>query len=175
MSYDKEFVEKFVPSSRELEFMLNKLNSFCDPTLDAVCKTCPIYEECKAVNSKFTKDDKDLVIKAYFKGFDDPMGMLLDDGLGIEPQPVTITYDNVERPKHYNREGAMESIDEMVLIFGKEAVMNFCKCNVWKYRYRAAEKNGEEDLKKSDWYMRKYKELSESNGETGQTGNQVIL
>lgn len=70
-----------------------------------------------------------------------------------------IEYDSVNKPKHYNREGGMESIDEMVLVFGREAVKNFCLCNVWKYRYRAADKNGEEDLRKSDWYMRKYKEL----------------
>jgi len=68
--------------------------------------------------------------------------------------------NNVEHPKHYNREGAMECIDEMMLIFGVEAVKNFCLCNAWKYRYRAADKNGEEDLKKSDWYLNKYKELS---------------
>ena len=67
--------------------------------------------------------------------------------------------DDVNHPSHYNREDAMECIEEMVLIFGKEAVKNFCLCNVWKYRYRAADKNGEKDLKKSDWYMAKYKEL----------------
>ena len=68
-------------------------------------------------------------------------------------------YDVISKPKHYNREGAMESIDEMELIFGKEAVKHFCICNAWKYRYRAADKNGAEDLAKSDWYLRKYKEL----------------
>ena len=67
--------------------------------------------------------------------------------------------DVINHPKHYTRDGAMESIDEMVLVFGKEAVMNFCLCNVWKYRYRAPDKNGAEDIKKSDWYMRKYREL----------------
>lgn len=56
----------------------------------------------------------------------------------------------------------MESIDEMVLIMGREATMHFCLGNVLKYRYRATAKNGEEDLKKSDWYMRKYKELKEA-------------
>ena len=66
----------------------------------------------------------------------------------------------VDHPKHYNRDGGMECIDEMILIFGREAVKDFCKCNAWKYRYRAADKNGEEDLKKSDWYLKKYKELS---------------
>lgn len=68
--------------------------------------------------------------------------------------------EKVNHPSHYNREDAMEAIDEMVLVFGKEAVKNFCLCNVWKYRYRAADKNGKEDLKKSDWYLNKYKELS---------------
>lgn len=69
--------------------------------------------------------------------------------------------DPVNHPAHYEREGAMECIDEMLLIFGKDAVMNFCLCNAWKYRYRASAKNGDEDYSKSDWYLRKYRELKE--------------
>ncbi len=68
--------------------------------------------------------------------------------------------DAVNHPRHYNREGAMECIDEMVLLFGEEATMHFCLLNAWKYRYRAADKNGEEDLKKSDYYIGKYSELA---------------
>ena len=68
-------------------------------------------------------------------------------------------YDVVNRPKHYCREGGMECFDEMLLLFSREEVLAFCKLNAWKYRYRAAGKNGEEDLKKSDWYLKKYKEL----------------
>ena len=70
--------------------------------------------------------------------------------------------DNVSHPKHYNRQGGMECLEEMILIFGKEVVKNFCLCNAWKYRYRAADKNGEEDLRKSDFYIAKYKELKDS-------------
>ena len=97
--------------------------------------------------------------------------ILCEAGVLPEPGPETVPapranpapeFDPVERPRHYNREGAMESIDEMVLIMGREATMHFCLGNVLKYRYRAADKNGEEDLKKSDWYMRKYKELKEA-------------
>lgn len=69
--------------------------------------------------------------------------------------------DNVNHPKHYNREGAMECIDEMLLLFGFEAVKYFCLCNIFKYRYRASDKNGLDDLKKSDWYVAKYKEIEE--------------
>ena len=74
------------------------------------------------------------------------------------------TFDAVKHPKHYNREGAMECIDEMELIFGTEIVMHFCLGCVFKYRYRAGLKdNGYQDLEKSDWYMNKYKELKEKN------------
>lgn len=68
--------------------------------------------------------------------------------------------DNVDHPKHYNR--SVECIDEMIAVFGVEAVKHFCLCNVWKYRYRASDKNGQEDLEKSDWYIKKYMELSET-------------
>lgn len=76
------------------------------------------------------------------------------DSLSIQKQP-----NKVDHPKHYNRESAMECIDEMILVFGVEAVKNFCICNAWKYRYRAADKNGAEDLAKSDWYLAKFAEL----------------
>lgn len=62
-------------------------------------------------------------------------------------------------PAHYQRESGMECIDEMEMLYGIDEVMIFCKLNAHKYRYRAADKNGVEDLKKSDWYMNKYLEL----------------
>ena len=81
---------------------------------------------------------------------------------GIEKNMNETKKENVNHPKHYNREGGMECLEEMILIFGKEVVKNFCLCNAWKYRYRAADKNGEEDLRKSDFYIAKYKELKDS-------------
>lgn len=75
-------------------------------------------------------------------------------------EPIT-THDIVNHPQHYCREGGMECIDEMITLFGKEVVKHFCLCNAWKYRYRSNAKNGEEDIRKSDWYIRKYKELCE--------------
>ena len=80
-----------------------------------------------------------------------------------EEKPVNMKNpDMVSHPRHYNREGAMECIDEMELIFGPEMTMHFCLGCVFKYRYRAGLKdNGYQDLEKSDWYMKKYKELKE--------------
>lgn len=79
----------------------------------------------------------------------------------MNEQDTKKSVDMVNHPPHYERDGAMECIDEMVLVFGVDATMTFCKLNAWKYRYRAMDKNGIEDIKKSDWYLRKYKELKE--------------
>lgn len=73
-----------------------------------------------------------------------------------EPQ-----YDIVSHPKHYCREDAIECIEEMIILYGKEVVKHFCLCNIHKYRYRASAKNGDEDIRKSDFYVKKYKELCE--------------
>lgn len=78
---------------------------------------------------------------------------------GFEEDMWTPTNDSVNHPNHYCQDGSIECIDEMIEMFGKEEVMSFCKLNVWKYRKRACFKNGEEDMKKSDWYMKKYIEL----------------
>lgn len=68
--------------------------------------------------------------------------------------------DIVNNPPHYKH--GMECIDEMILVFGREAVINFCLCNAWKYRYRAPYKgNIEENMKKSRWYLNKCKELKD--------------
>ena len=75
-----------------------------------------------------------------------------------------VTADNVNHPAHYNRDGAMECIREMVVIFGYEATINFCNLNAWKYRYRSSEKNGAEDMAKSDWYVKKADELKSEAG-----------
>lgn len=65
-------------------------------------------------------------------------------------------------PNHYKIHN-MECWDEMEVVFGTNAVIQFCKLNAWKYRYRASEKNGEEDLKKADVYLKKAKELQEKD------------
>ena len=70
-----------------------------------------------------------------------------------EPKEV----DNVNHPNHY--QGKNECIDVMVAMFGLEAVKHFCMCNAYKYRFRADKKNGEEDIKKAEFYETKLIEL----------------
>lgn len=68
--------------------------------------------------------------------------------------------DMVNEPPHYMQH-AMECIDEMVQVFGVEAVKSYCRCAAWKYRYRAPYKGKlEEDNNKADWYLKKLASLN---------------
>lgn len=66
-------------------------------------------------------------------------------------------YEKVDHPEHY--QGKNECIDVMIAMFGVEAVKNFCRCNAYKYRFRSDKKNGEEDIRKAEWYESKLIEL----------------
>lgn len=66
-------------------------------------------------------------------------------------------YEKVDHPEHY--QGKNECIDVMIAMFGAEAVKSFCRCNAYKYRFRADRKNGEEDIRKAEWYESKLIEL----------------
>ena len=70
--------------------------------------------------------------------------------------------DVVNHPSHYES-GKFECIEVMEETQGKEAVMDFCICNAFKYLYRHNRKNGIEDIKKAKWYIDKYIELAEKN------------
>lgn len=110
------------------------------------CYQCPLEKDCESI----TCNGRDDAYKAIARHFNEP----LEDEVVTTPTKP----DMVNHPPHYTN-GGMECIDEMILTFGKEAVMNFCICNAWKYRARALYKNGEEDMQKSHWYINKYKEL----------------
>lgn len=63
-------------------------------------------------------------------------------------------HDAVNNPSHYKH--GIECIDEMILLYGVVETMMFCKLNAHKYRKRAFEKGGKEDMDKADWYMKEY-------------------
>lgn len=67
-------------------------------------------------------------------------------------------HDNVNHPSHYAK-GDIECIDAMEAAYGTEAVMHFCQCNAFKYQWRFDKKNGEEDIKKAQWYQNRYMKL----------------
>lgn len=61
--------------------------------------------------------------------------------------------ESVNHPSHY--QGKYECIELMRVVFGDNAVADFCRCNSFKYRFRAGKKDGAsaaEDLAKASWY-----------------------
>ena len=61
--------------------------------------------------------------------------------------------ERVNHPSYY--QGQNECIEVMKALFGAEAVKDFCRCNSFKYRFRAGAKDMatyDEDIKKAEWY-----------------------
>ncbi len=62
----------------------------------------------------------------------------------------------VNHPSHYSQAGRRECIEEMRLMFGDEAVRQWCVMTAYKYAYRAGNKEGnsaEQDCAKREWYL----------------------
>lgn len=80
--------------------------------------------------------------------------------------------DQINHPSHYTY-GKHECIDEMQILFGREAVIDYCKLAAYKYKYRQGHKGTSEDAKrdreKADWYISKAEELQNGFG-SAQTG-----
>ena len=77
--------------------------------------------------------------------------------------------DPVEHPSHYES-GKFQCIDVMEEVFGPETVMAFCLCNAFKYLYRSMHKHNTptEDVKKAEWYIRRWIALDKANQERKQ-------
>jgi hypothetical protein len=63
-----------------------------------------------------------------------------------------VEVDRVNSPPHYNN-GGMECI-EYIQQQLSEHFSSYCQGNVIKYLHRWRYKNGVEDLKKAEWYLR---------------------
>ncbi len=71
------------------------------------------------------------------------------------------TQDNVNSPSHYNQSG-IECIDAIKASLG-DGYQDYCKGNVMKYLWRYKYKNGIEDLKKAQWYLKSMVESVEES------------
>ncbi len=78
---------------------------------------------------------------------------------------VIMVKGNVYRIKKLANEVTEDILEEMlnedmVQVFGKEAVMNYCLINSFKYEWRRKDKENEsQDVQKALWYFDKYKQL----------------
>ena len=62
--------------------------------------------------------------------------------------------------KQLRKQQTMGCFEEMVQVFGVEAVMAYCKCAAWKHRHDALHKDKySEDNIEAEWYLKKLAEL----------------
>lgn len=71
--------------------------------------------------------------------------------------------DNVNSPTHYV--GKIECIDYIEDVLTSEEFRGYLRGNTIKYQHRYRKKNGIEDLKKQEWYLRKLREFEEKQSE----------
>ena len=69
--------------------------------------------------------------------------------------------DPVNHPTHYTSGCGFECIEMMEMVFGKEAVIDYCVVNAFKYIWRHKQKNGTEDIAKAEWYLKYACKLTE--------------
>lgn len=82
---------------------------------------------------------------------------------------TTTNYDDaqVNHPSHYQQDGRLECLDELLLMFGKDDVITWCRLTAYKYYYRCGNKSGEsaeKDRAKAMFYLNYVKKLQEMNG-----------
>ena len=85
-----------------------------------------------------------------------------DDGQRYELIRVS-EKDNVNNPSHYTQ-GKVECIDALEsATVGKKGIEAVCVANVVKYLWRYEEKNGLEDVKKAEYYLKKLIDIMEKS------------
>lgn len=115
------------------------------------CSSCPIgrreNEKGKTAGWRcYTNVTDNELVENYITMFG-----ALDD---VKDSETSSNSTEINHPSYYNK-GSRECIDIMRDLFGDEAVKGFCRCNSFKYRFRAGDKpdnDAEKDLKKAEWY-----------------------
>ena len=77
--------------------------------------------------------------------------------------------DNVNHPNHYTF-GGIELIDVWEATLSNEALQGLYKGNVMKYLWRYEHKNGLEDLKKAEFYLKRLIAAVERGGLPNEVG-----
>ena len=95
-------------------------------------------------------EDDETVMKDDVYYYEDDEDLYEEDD--IDPSKI--------KPEYY-KNGQFDVIDNLVNIYGYEAARDFCRGNIIKYITRFEDKNGLEDLKKAEQYIKRLKDLYE--------------
>ncbi|EAU9554935.1 DUF3310 domain-containing protein [Salmonella enterica] len=86
---------------------------------------------------------------------------------GTEQENALTPKDNVNQPDHYTQ-GGVECIDAITAAtVNKTGIEAVCVANVIKYLWRYELKNGEEDVRKAQWYLNRLVAELEKQHESG--------
>ena len=113
----------------------------------------------------YAEDDHQPTYEVNFGEFSQICCEVLDEMVLVEschdPMPIVEPKDfleqptdNVNNPSHYGN-GKIECIDYLEDFMTTEEFIGYLRGNIGKYLHRWRYKNGLEDLRKSDWYLKK--------------------
>tara|TARA_R110001606_G_scaffold233791_1_gene381258 strand:- start:138 stop:389 length:252 start_codon:yes stop_codon:yes gene_type:complete len=78
----------------------------------------------------------------------------------IEEIKSMVKDDMVNSPSHYNFAG-IECIDAIRAATGEDGFESYLQGNIMKYLWRYNYKNGLQDLRKAEWYLKRLIEANE--------------
>lgn len=87
-------------------------------------------------------------------------GIFTGESLFVKAQ--TVINDPVNQPAHYTK-GGIETLDFLKAKMSTEQYAGFLRGNVLKYVTRYEDKNGVEDLRKAEFYLRELIKVEEGN------------
>lgn len=153
--------EKLMPDTiKEIEIKDDKLRTPMYNVGDKVLYSLSGNALMAGTIKEIKPTENDILYKISYSDNVDAMWVSEENIQGLSKVPVgKLEPDNVNHPSHYET-GKFECIEVMEEALGRDAVRSFCLCNAFKYIYRHKRKNGDEDIKKAQWYINKYLELS---------------
>jgi len=144
----------------------NKMDGCICPTCQTGKENLALYPDyCPHADSLVIEDDADWAIERHGKKFK----CLFYEPLKEEHQmgkPVIIctkTDDAVNHPSHYTT-GGIECIDYIQEKLTPEEFRGYIKGNVIKYLTREQHKNGDEDIRKAQWYLNRLADTLTKDG-----------
>ncbi|WP_305153368.1 DUF3310 domain-containing protein [uncultured Dubosiella sp.] len=157
------------------EELKNKVEKYCGNNLrlrlicaGLFCPDCPLYiknndeERCARGDDEVKEILGEVWAEShgYVKKEKIELEKIVVDPSKIGPTiTVKDTSDKQLNPDHY-KSGKLQVIEQMLIVFGLDAVKTFCLLNAFKYHSRAGLKGSAIiDHQKADWYMRLYDRL----------------
>ena len=138
------------------------------PTYKSPCSECVASgtfsgwesRTCQNCAHRFLTSDVE-PCRTCFGGRDFPMWKRKPTDAELTQTAEDMKPDNVNHPTHYTSGCGFECIEMMEMVFGKEAVIDYCVVNAFKYIWRHKQKNGTEDIAKAEWYLKYACKLTE--------------